>query len=359
MGQSPTGTRVSSPRTMPALWAVFLPFALLVAITLALVRLHDQRLEDALSQRHLVAVREAQRLVEAQSVRELALRAELIASNQAVTAYVVQALDAVLPGMEVDAASVADLLEERRQQLGLAMAGVLDAGGALVATTEALSVDFSALPAFAEARDSQEIRTAVVVDGNRVLLVAIQPLAAYGTSEAYLLVASALDREFAASIAAVGDAQTVVAFAPSGAAPVAAASSLALDRITPEALTRALAGEGQVVEIDGQPHRSRAEPLFGHADVRLIAFVPPHVDDSPLAGPRLPVRVGALAAVIGGFLLLWLYWNRVQRPLARLRTLVEQAAQHGDLHLQCPETGSRQVRALSAAFNALLSRLRG
>lgn len=358
MSQSSNEARATPPRAMPALWTVFLPLALLVAVTLALVRLHDQRLEDALSQRHLIAIREAQRLVEAQSVRELALRAELIASNQAVTAYVVQALDAVLPGMEVDAASVADLLEERRQQLGLTMAGVLDADGTLVATTEALSLDFSALPAFAEARDRQEIRSAVVVDGNRVLLVAIQPLAAYGTSEAYLLVASALDREFATSIAAVGDAQTVVAFAPSGAAPVAAASSLALDRITPEALARALGGEGQVVEIDGQPHRTRAEPLFGHDSVRLIAFVPPHVEDSPLAGPRLPVRIGAVAVVIGSFLLLWLFWNRVHRPLAQLRTLVEQAAQHGDLHLQCPQTGTRQVRALAAAFNALLSRLR-
>ena len=57
-------------------------------------------------------------------------------------------------------------------------------------------------------------------------------------------------------------------------------------------------------------------------------------------------------------LLLWLYWHRLRRPLARLQGLVEHAAQSGDLHLQCPETGSRHVRALAAAFNSLLSRLR-
>ena len=139
-----------------SLWTMFVPLLVLVVVTLALLRMHDERLEDALSQRHLVAIREAQRLVEAQSVRELSLRAELIASNQAVTAYVVQALDAVLPGMEVDAASVADLLEERRQQLGLAMAAVLDADGTLVATTESLSLDFAALPSFAAAREIRE-----------------------------------------------------------------------------------------------------------------------------------------------------------------------------------------------------------
>ncbi len=341
-----------------SLWTMFVPLLVLVVVTLALLRMHDERLEDALSQRHLVAIREAQRLVEAQSVRELSLRAELIASNQAVTAYVVQALDAVLPGMEVDAASVADLLEERRQQLGLAMAAVLDADGTLVATTESLSLDFAALPSFAAARDEQALRTEVVVDGNRVLLIAIQPLAAYGNSETYLLVARALDREFAASIAAVGDAQTVVAFVEPGGRPIAAASSLPLDRLTPDTLQRALAGDGQVVDIGGQRHRTRAEPLFGSARVRLIAFVPPHVEASPLTGPRLPVRIGAVAVLVGAFLLLWLYWHRLRRPLARLQGLVEHAAQSGDLHLQCPETGSRHVRALAAAFNSLLSRLR-
>lgn len=345
-------------RSLHALWAVFAPFALLAVLTIGLVRFHDARLEDALSERHLIAIHEAQRLVQAQSARELGLRAELIASNQAVTAYVVQALDAVLPGMEVDAASVSDLLEERRQQLGLTMAGVLDADGAVVATTESLSVEFAALPAFAAARDSQQMHTEVVVDGNRVLLVGIQPLAAYGTSEAYLLVATALDREFAASIAAVGDAQIIVAFQAENGAPVATASSLPLDRIAPEALTRALSGDGQAVEIADVRYRTRAEPLFGHARARLVALVPPHQERSALSGARLPMRIGALTVLVGAFLLLWAYWTRVRAPLSRLLTMVEHAAQSGDVHLQCPETGSRQVRALTAAFNALLSRLR-
>ena len=122
-------------------YALFSAFILIAAAATAvgLSVLHERRLSDAVAADHLDAIRSAQTLVERAQTDQLTVRAQLIASNQAVTGYIVQSLETSLPGTEVDYGSVVDLLEERRNQLGLALAAVLDADGRIVAITEPLA----------------------------------------------------------------------------------------------------------------------------------------------------------------------------------------------------------------------------
>lgn len=331
-------------------------FAIAAAVTIGLVRLHDARLSAGMAEDHLAAIRAAQRLVETQQTRDLALRAEMIASNQAVVSYLVQALDNTLPGMAPDYASVVDLLEERRVQLGLSMAGILDAQGKLIATTEPLSARIDQMPAFAAAREKQTVQSAVIVDGNRVFAAAIQPLAAYGTSEAYLLVALPLDERFARSIADVGAAQTAVVVTGADG-PLIVASTLPQAALF-EALPKDTFGAEAALDlrVSGVNYRGTVASLLGDPRVRLLALATPPTQLAASRDARLPIRIGAGLFLISVIVLLVLYWRRVREPLEAMRPVLEHAAQSGDLHMQVAVRGGALVRGVAESVNRVLAR---
>lgn len=331
------------------------------ATVLGLSFLHDRRLSDAVAADHLDVIRSAQALVERAQTDQLTVRAQLIASNQAVTGYIVQSLETSLPGTEVDYASVVDLLEERRSQLGLAIAAVLDADGRIVATTEPLvgRDGLGDLPAFLAARESQSARTAVLADRTRLLGIAIQPLAVYGANEAYLLVGMPINQAFAESIAQVGAADVAVLMSTADG-PLIAASTLPAAEST--RLTAALrAGAGKTdgrfeIDIDGATHRASLAPLFGDSQARLLAVIPNGSGSavSDAAWPPFLIGVGLVLPLLA--VALAMLWFRVLAPADALARMIEYSAESGDFRVKAPLKGGRAMTRIAAAFNRACER---
>lgn len=333
-----------------------------VATALGLFVLHDRRLSDAVAADHLDVIRSAQALVERAQTDQLTVRAQLIASNQAVTSYIVQSLETSLPGTEVDYASVVDLLEERRSQLGLALAAVLDADGRIVAITEPLAgrESLGDLAAFLAVRETQAARTAVLVDNTRLLGIAIQPLAVYGANEAYLLVGMPVNQAFAESIAKVGAADVAVLMStPDG--PLIAASSLPAAEST--RLTAALrAGAGKTdgrfeIDIDGQAHRASLAPLFGDSQARLLAVIPNGSGATVFGASWPPFFIGVGLALLLLAAALAMLWSRVLAPADALARMVEYTAESGDFRVKAPLKGGRAIRRIAEAFNRACERV--
>lgn len=331
-----------------------------VAAGIALLWDHDRRITAAVSEDQLDSARAAQRLVEAQTLQDLALRAELIAGNQAVVAYLSQALEGGLPGMESDTTSVVDLLEERRVQLDLALIAVVDGAGNLVAATDpTLPQDaFARAPAIAQARAQQTAQQGLFQERGRMLGLAIQPLAAYTSGDAYLVVAAPVGDAFARAVAEVGHVDVVLV----GRDGVPVASTL------PQASARVFAaratppgarGEGRATVDAGSGQRSvLSAPLFGDVNASALLVAQPVAEAGSYAAARRPLRIGlalGLAAMVMG---LYLLWSRLIAPLQSLAEVVEYAADSGDFHLRTSPGGASLVVRLTDAFNRLCVRAR-
>lgn len=342
-------------RSVAGLLAALMIFAGLLAW-------QDARLAAASADKHLDTIRLAQRLVESQEARDLAVRAQLIAGNQAVVGYVTQALGGALPGTDIDRSSIIDLLEERRDQLGLAVAAVLDSQGNLVATTERFSAtrEFGKQPLFLEARAAQALRSGLWVDGSRLLHIAILPLASYGSGDAYLVVGTPIGQQFAKTIAEIG-ATDVALLASTPEGRVVVAGTLDPDQVTVlQAALPATSGSKEErlrIDLDGHRRSASVAPLFGSSAVRLVALVSPSRDAASFSAVRLPMLLGGTMAWLSLVMGLWLLWSRLLEPAAVLAKVMERAADTGDTHLSVPPRGVQAIARLATAFNGLLARL--
>jgi hypothetical protein len=326
------------------------------ATALGLLYLHDRRVSDAIADDHLDAIRVAQTLVERSQTDQLTVRAQLIANNQAVTGYIVQSLESALPGTEVDYASVVDLLEERRSQLGLAVAAVLDADGRIVAITEPLAGrdSFGELPAFSAAREAQEARTAVFADRTRLLAIAIQPLAVYGASEAYLLVGMPINQAFAESIGKVGSADVAVLMRTADGPLIAASTLPAADSARLTAALRADTNKSDgrfEMVVGGKPHRASSAPLFGDAEARLLTVIPSNRSSTVVTTSRSLLLFAAGIVLLMLAMALLLLWRRILAPADALARMVEYSADSGDFRVKAPLSGGKSIVRIAEAFN--------
>ena len=340
---------------------ILLALAVVLPALLALLALQFARDDAREASRTLSTLAMTQQLVEDQSNRNLTIRGELIAGNQAVVAYMTQALGSLLPGEAVDYSSIVDLLEERRSQLDLDLAAVVAADGRALAVTDAYAEghDFARDPVFVDARKTQSVGTGLWRDGERLLHVAMLPLARYNAGDAYLLVAEEIDQDYVKTIAGIAAAD-VVLVASSASAPVVLASTLpATDA---EALSQSIAqwaahdaSSAGHLRLAAGSSQARLAPLFGNQEVRVVqiarrmplsATLAAHVPSVLLAALSL---VGLLAAIV------W-YGRRVASPLQALERLLERAATTADRNLHINEAGSAEVTRVAAAFNRLMAK---
>jgi len=331
-----------------------------IALAAGIVAWHDARLAHALEGEQLRELRAAHRAIERQYARETALRAQMIAGNQAVTGYIAQALDSVLPGTEPDYTSVGDLLEERRGQLGLALVAILGEDGHVLVSTDRLAGQFSYAdsPLFRQVREGKSARNGILVEGPRLMEMQILPLAEYGFSEIYLLVASPLDAGFAKAIAETAgpdpgiDAVLLADVAGKGRV---VASTLTAGDAGAQAAAAAKAAPVELT-IGGVRRAAVSVPLFGDAQARVVLLSSPRPGDAVRDAVRLPLLAGAALALLA--LLGALAWFRWQwwAPLEGLLRVAIYAADSGDLHLRAPIVGRGPVARLTDAFNRLCAR---
>lgn len=308
--------------------------------------------------RTLSTLAKTQLLLESQENRNLTTRGELIAGNQAVVAYMTQALGSALPGTDIDRSSIVDLLEERRTQLGLDMAAVVDADGRVLGATDPAvdAHDFTRDPVFVDARKTQTTRTGLWSEAGSLLHVAMLPLARYGSGDAYLLVGQKIGDEFAQTIAGIGAADVaIIAPAPSGQTVVVSTLEPADGAALALALDGEILGDGsrRVLPLSGRNTVTQSAALFGHRDVRLLALAQ-DLSVGAIAATHLPTMLFAIGTLLALAAALAWYWRQVAKPLLDLERLMGRSADTGDRNLRMSERGAAVVARVAAAFNRLM-----
>ncbi len=355
--------------------SIIVAIATVAVVVIGLSLWQDAHVSRALSSAELRVLRTAQISSERAHGSELALRGETIAGNQAVTGYIAQALDNVLPGTEPDYASVVDLLEERRSQLKLSMVAILSQKGSVLATTDRMigPLDFGDSLLFRSVRESKRAKNGLLIHEDRLLDMRILPLAEYGFSEIYLLVALPLDQTFARSLvegAGEGSKADVALLLPTpqGVRVVASTLSPSAAEALPSALSVAVSDtaggaakplpDGNLwLELAGAQRLAEAVPLFGDADARVLLIAPADVDSVAHASLRLPLQIGCVLALLAVGIASWWFWRRWLAPIESLLRVLEYAADSGDLQLKVKPTGSPLVSRVGAAFNRLCVRV--
>ena len=333
-------------------------FAALLVVLFGLSRWQDARLIRAVAGERLEQLQRVQGVVAEIGRQGLESRGGQIANNQGVTGYVAQALGGSLPGVVFDTASLVDLLQDRRDQLDLAMAAVIDAQGKVVASTEPFAAgnDFSKNPLYLEASKTGKVRTGLMVDGGRLLRVSIQPLVDYGVGVAQLLVAERIGIEQAQSIADIGHAD-VALLADTKDGLLMVASTLPADQQVGLLDQLPQRGKADVARIEihmaGTRQDVSVQPLFGLPQARLVSLVRLPTDSASFLALRLPFLIGC------GLLLLVLVaaacwvWQQLLRPADGLAEVIERAAQGNDMHMSVPVTGAQALRRIGEAINQI------
>ncbi len=277
--------------------------------------------------------------VEASLAADLETRAAWIASDNASIAYIADALALASGGQPVDTASIADLLEERRAQTGLGIAGIIDIGGRWVVGARPW-LDSGGLPSghalFQRAQQEHALVRGVVREEGRAYLGVILPLMRGGTIEAWLYAARPLDEAWLQRLAALAPVKLVLR-----------------DR---DERTLAQAG----APADGDRQDASADrgpglrlPLFGSdAPVALHA----QLSDSETAHLTTPILALALAWSACWLLLLGFAWRALLHPIDSACGLLERAA-GGDFHLRAPLWRDGTRGRFAAAFDTLMTRL--
>ena len=338
-------------------------FAVALLVAAGLLYWQQVRLQSVLAGNRLDTARAVQALVEKQIATDLDARGQLIAGNQAFIGYVTQALGGILPGTLADTASVVDLLDERRAQLGLTLAALIDNQGQLIASRDGISErkDFTREPLFGEAVNTIATTRGLWVDQNRVFQVTILPLARYGSDAGFLLVGAPLDEATLRAIASAAKVEVaLLATSPSG--PSVAASTLdpsqsaGLLTAMPDT-SGAKASQDFTLRLQGARYRAYVAPLSGSNTVKLAVLAPVGGGLASLASTGLPMIIGLLLGLSLMVAASVFARASILGQVNEMARIIKRAATSGDYHLRATEIGL--LAPLGAAFNQLMGRLKG
>lgn len=326
--------------------------------------------------------------------QELALISSSFSSDPAFRGYVAEAVrgglgdrDAAAPGDGIDRRSIADLLDERRADLGFDFSIVLDDEGRVLVRGEGAELPGPTLGGAGLADDPlvagalRELRpvTGIWLTPRGLHQAAVVPLAHDRELIGFLVTALALDDRWAAQLRRVAGIDVALVARPAGAdgadvgGPVAFASSLDVPRR--EALVAELGrrgalweesvGAGRTVEstpleLRGERVAARIDPLRDAAGEPIGASVAIVSVDRQLSAFRRIQRVVLLVGVVGLLLAVAAsigFARRTLRPVRALAAAAEAAA-HGDYSRRIETPNDDEVGRTARAFNALLGELR-
>ena len=317
------------------------------------------RSQAFVTESRLNAARAVQELVEQQIKQSLDTRVELIAGNQAFVGYITQALGGSLPGTAVvDTASIVDILEERRGQLGLGIAALFDGQGELIASKDGISERHNAASASLIEQAGKDNATAhgLWADGEVMYFVAMVPLAAYGSDAGFLFVGTMLDDAVATMIGKASDAD-VALFAIAGPQRVLTAKS-ADAAADPEAWDEERQKAGADGRFETRKARGYFAPLFGSAEGELRVVVHSASPWANAVMQGLPLLIGLGLGAVAVFLSVRLSSARVASHAQELARVMNHAAATGDYHLKVSASKSAVLRPVATAFNSLMLRLK-
>lgn len=293
------------------------------------------------------------------ALEQLALRAQMLASDRDFVEYVVQSL-APDParGGAIDKLSITDLLGERRQGYDVAM--VLDAQGHLVSQSGVLARSNDSIahdPLIEETIHSGKPTRGAWFQNGALYWVVVSPLMQNSALKGLLVTANLVGNSFFQRAGELSDSDVMLMTSTS----IIAASSNDVD----VALQNLLTAHG--ADVIAQAH-SGGGPLFIHDDQRSLRtwVTPVHVSGLDLAvvavykgasdvrGPSGPLLIGSfvLFGVIIALLIVVQWWF-TWRPLDDVLDVLDRAAK-GDRTLVLRARGSAIVMRICDSFNHIL-----
>ncbi|GMU42109.1 MAG: hypothetical protein IT479_09010 [Xanthomonadales bacterium] len=304
----------------------------------ALALWQQQVLRARAVQAHLTRLVAAQAEVENAIAADLALRGAWLATDPASASYVADAL----ADASADVASISDLIEERRVQLGLDAVGVIDVAGNWVAGTRPWQ-DSGGKPAghalYLAAREGRRAARGLVREQERLFLGVIEPMLRGGEVVAYVYAGRRIDGAFLARIAALADGE--LALVDDGMrARVWVRSG---ERDEQDWLAALAKADGAIARL----------PLLAATDGALLLAAPARAQGIE----RLPLLV-----VAAGFAALWwtllaVCWHELLEPIDSALGLLERAAS-GERHLRAPAWLNGARGRFAIAFDGLMQRHR-
>lgn len=357
-----------------ALWtALFLIF--FVSIAGAAATWWQSRDVTRLIDRHVLAsMQSIQGFAESSRQRELELKSAILASNPGFVGYVSHAMSAgEESGGVVDAASIRDLLEERRSQFNFDVAAILDPRGrTIVMLGESLrsQQDFSATPLMAAVRASSTPSIGLLGNKGHLVLVSLTPMLRGDTVEALLLTGVEIGESFVAPLAAAGHVElALIEVSKSGMAVVASTlgsedHQAVVDAVAAEpVLIGGLADPGQFrhfdLKLSGGDTRASATALFLSPSTGLLVSVVPIAERVVSASViRVPMLIAGSLVLVTFLILWWLIHRGLVRPLNNLIEMSDRVLR-GDIQVVARDVGKGDISMIAAAFNQALAGLRG
>ena len=366
---------------LPLALRLFLVTALLVGLAVGAAVLVTWLVGERIAREAVMAALDdsaaAQRSLGAQRLDLLERTIQLAASDADLTTYVAVAFggDLGLGGAPVtDAASIRDLLLERRSQWGFDLGLVLDTEGAVIARTDELEAFSDSLaddPLVAPALAELSPVSGFWRHQDLLYQAAIVPLTQGTALVGYLLLAQRVDDALSQDIARGSDAQVAFWLPGTEQAPRLVASSLSESQAAllaeHVAATPALVDAlqlGQPVDrlalrVGGEDWLVRATPM-STGDGALGSATALASATAAARGYRqildLVLLAGSGSLLLALLLSLWLS-RRILRPVDRLADAAERAAA-GDYHASTAMAGKDALARLGRALDSLLSDLR-
>ncbi|MBL0164555.1 MAG: hypothetical protein IPP82_13180 [Xanthomonadales bacterium] len=357
-----------------ASWLTLLLIAVVSAAGVAATVWQDREISRLIDTHDLRSTQSIQQFAEDSRRRELELKTSILASNPGFVGYISQAMTAGLEsGGAIDAASIRDLLEERRNQYSFDVAAILDPSGktvVMLGNTLLTMQDFSSMPVFAKVRASSSAVIDLIHYKGHLILVSLSPMLRGDTLEALLLTGIDVADGFAGPIARAGSADiALIGVSPGGKSVVT--STLGAEDY--QALIDAVAAEPTLFAGAGTPMapgdfdlllaggatRASVSPLFNAPSSGLLVSIVPVAERVVRSGAiRTPMLIaGALVLIVLG-LLWWIVQRGLVRPASHLTEMSERVLR-GDIQVVARDIGSGDLSIMAKALNHALKELRG
>lgn len=342
----------------------------LVLIATAGALIHRGALADArnVAAQRLAAAALAHDAQQEMRERELLLLTRQLAGDKGFVGYIAQSLQPNASGA-IDTASIRDLLDERRGQLGIDVAMVLDSQGRTLVDTasyQPTQSDLAQHSAVSQVLSTLEPASGFLRGRERGMQVAVAPLLLGASSEGLLLAGKFIDDDFARRIGAIaGTDIALLTSTPAGPQVLAGTinadvrkelAAVAVQRGWPVAN---MAGETATFAIAGSRWLARASQAGKDAAAgSLIALLPGSAIDAFVAATDRALWLwGGVLAALALLLcaLLWMVWLRPLDTLARSAAGIAGGALEP---VPATRSGGAGIAAIARALGRLVGELR-